>query len=127
MLTKSHWFAVMAFGLLAIPLSAQGRITLSAEVLRAGTIVPITYTNPNRAGTPVVIDIDNGMRHNTVRQKLTVYLDENGVGVGYWEVPEWFGVNFNAPDAPENGAPILPPENGDGSGDGGDQGGGADG
>lgn len=88
------------------PVLAQGgdatpSLTVDGDVLKAGTSVQVSYSNPGMAGQTVVIDVDNGMRRNTQVSTIEVTLDANGHGSAMWNVPAWMVANFNAPGVPE--------------------------
>ena len=77
------------------------------RVLTAGQSATISYSNPSMAGQTVIIEVDNGMRRETQTAVIEIHLDADGRGTATWKVPDWFGANFNAPDAGEKHATIV--------------------
>lgn len=98
--------AALAPGL-AAQKTAQPSLQLSSDVLAVGKTVTVVYSNPDKAGETVVVEVDNGMREGTELRSIKLRLDANGVGRAVWDVPEWWGANFNAPGVAEVHAPIL--------------------
>lgn len=97
--------------LLAAPAIAQDpppppELTVNPDVLTQGSVATVAYTNPSRAGQTVLIQVDNGDRHNPLTTTIEIVLDEDGHGVATWDVPYWRRAKFNAPDVPEVYCPI---------------------
>lgn len=103
--------AFTALVLFAVPVSAQKgnrpSLSVTPDVLQAGSSTTVTYSNPSMAGQTVVIEVDNGMRGGGETMSIEIDLDENGVGRKNWNVPLWWGANFNAPGVAEVHAPIM--------------------
>lgn len=93
--------------LFAVSVLAQGSISVNPGVLRAGDSATINYSNPNRAGQVVLIEIDNGSRRTPQTATIEIHLDANGNGSASWAVPAWMVAKFNAPDAAEVSCPVV--------------------
>lgn len=113
MLLRSYLAAAAAAALVATaPVFAQSSdatpsLTVNPGVLTKGGSATVHYSNPAMAGQTVVVDIDNGMRHNTQYAHVEIVLDANGAGTAIWTVPDWHGAKFNAPGVTEVSCPIL--------------------
>jgi hypothetical protein len=99
--------AILAFATSAsAQSSSQPRLDVP-KLMNAGKSVSIGYTNPAMAGQTVIIEVDNGMRRETQTAVIEIHLDAKGRGSATWTVPQWFGANFNAPEAAEQHATIV--------------------
>lgn len=81
--------------------TAQGVLTVPEGLLTPGEDIEIGYSNPERAGEKVTVEINDGGFPNPKVQKVEIQLDDSGEGSGSWTVPEWVAAHFNAPQAQE--------------------------
>lgn len=81
--------------------TAQSLVVTPGQVLRAGQVATITYSNASLAGQCVTIEIAGGFPVATV-ETVVIKLDANGVGTGSWTANSaWFAAGFNAPGVAE--------------------------
>jgi hypothetical protein len=97
---------LMALALTATATS-QGSLTVTSGPLSVGQEASIQYSNPNKAGQVVRVEISDG-GVNGVTQFVDIQLDESGTGSAKWAVPNWVAAEFNAPDAPGEARSIQP-------------------
>lgn len=93
--------AFVAVAALGSTATAQGTITVKEGLLTAGEKIEIGYSNPDRAGETVKIEIDDGAFPTPNVQEVEVQLDSEGNGTAPWTVPEWPAASFNGPEASE--------------------------
>lgn len=86
---------------------AQATISVNPGVLNSGTSASVSYSNPAKANTLVLIAVDNGSRRHPQSATIEIMLDGNGNGTATWMVPSWALAKFNGPDASEVACPIV--------------------
>lgn len=84
---------------------AQGTLTVSPGPLSVGQQASIQYSNPDRAGQRVCVEISDG-GVNGVTHFVYIQLDESGNGSTTWTVENWVAAEFRAPDAAAEARPI---------------------
>ena len=82
-------------------------LTVSPDPLQQGQNASINYSDPNRAGETITIEVDNGMVINPKTDTIEITLDSSGNGSTQWRVPDWDMANFNAAGVNEQGFPIV--------------------
>lgn len=89
-------------------------LNISPDPLTVGEKATITYSNPDRAGQTIIVDIDDGGVPTPKTSFVEITLDAAGDGSAKWTVPNWEGANFQAPGVGTQTVVILPAGGGQG-------------
>lgn len=87
--------------LFAAMATAQAAMTVTAGVLQVGQQIEVTYSDPNRKGETIIVEVDDGTRPTPKVILLYIHLDQHGKGSTTWTVPMWWSAGFNAPGVQE--------------------------
>jgi hypothetical protein len=92
--------------------SAQAVMTVTQGSLQIGQTIEITYSDPNRKGEVITVEIDDGSRPTPTIVEVYVHLDQAGKGSVTWTVPAWRSAAFNAQGVDQITRSIACPDDG---------------
>lgn len=76
---------------------AQASMSVTSGLLKVGEAVQITYSDPSRANSVVVVQVDDGRFPVATIYEVVIHLDSKGTGTVSWTVPDCDMLRFNAP------------------------------
>lgn len=95
---KASW-SVVVCAVLSAATTAQ-TLTVPNDLI-AGRAITVRYSDPDRAGQTITVEIDSAGFPSMIVVERQVTLDDQGNGSFEWTVPEWLVANFNAPGVGE--------------------------
>jgi hypothetical protein len=86
----------LLFAAVTASANAQGQLKVTPNNPSPGERVAVEYSNPNRAGQTITVNISDGEGHS---EQVQIPLDGAGKGSRNWVVPNWTWAIFSSLDA----------------------------